>query len=311
MGLSHLLLVIGESVYASNREIFIHQDALGFPRISGFLPHFENRPGYLQFMIRGGVVGGMRSGNVEFLVNSTHPSVVPISFWMRSPDDRFIDMRYGSYFSQTVGNMMMLPIGDGGGFRMIMSVTDIENFCVNGSLILVPLVELATHQPTISVEIALRSPIRNNLIALWSDSDAPATYTETINIGVTTEMNSIRLPISIQRALLEAIRVAGFVISGRDRIRSIAQVSCMDLIPRLPTIHISVRSSTAEHVGHIFLEGIDYIRVLDTGECRSRVYVGDIVPPPSGYFLGIPFLEQVGVLFDYANNQMGICDPPM
>ena len=83
-------------MYASSHEILLNQDALGIPRSTGGFPHFDNQPGHLQIMIRGAVGEENRNGDVEFLADTTDPSVGPFSFWTRSPDDRFINMRYGS-----------------------------------------------------------------------------------------------------------------------------------------------------------------------------------------------------------------------
>ena len=309
----YFCVILASSVlccFASNLEFAIDQGPYGRVTISGYFPDHENRTRRLEL----GISNPSSAGNLEFVVQTTNPSIGRLSLWVSSPEALLVDLSYGSNFSRTVGNMMLLPRGGNNsanrnGFRMITSVTNPASFCFDGSLIIVPLVENARIQPSISAELSLRLPGTNEVMPLfepYQEWRSPGYYSESANIKFKTGVDMIRLPISIQRAVYIFLENEGYRLSHNNRIRS-TSARCVDVIPRMPTIQISLMSN-GDHVADVLLAGRDYIRTEDTGECHLLLRISDVGVQPEP-FLGNPFFEIMAVLFDYTNNQIGICDP--
>ena len=305
-------LVSNEGRDISNLEFSISRDSNNYPTITGFFPDSDQQPRTMRIRTLGSLSDLDEDSDLRFLfyLTTADPSIDPLPVTLANPNDRYMDMSFGSDFSQTVGDMMLLPTNPGQSgtlFRMITSTTDPTRYCADAAMILLPLRRVESRRPVFNVEVGLLTPDTNDYMSLSSafggyGNEGP--YTERFPVELSTELKTMKFPFSIQRAILDAIGSEGFMVDQRySRLES----GCAEIIPRLPRIQISLIPS-GEHMGNVFFEPEDYIRIDEaTGECEILIDLSH--REPRDFAFGIPFFEQIGVFFDYDHGQIGLCEP--
>ncbi len=250
------------------------------------------------------------------LIQPVDPSVDPLPVPVPSTRDRILDISYVSEFAQIVGFMMLIPTNPGirgTHFRMISSPSDASDFCVDRLLTILPAITRPDGFPSIRAHAALRTADTNDYMSL---SEAFGGYGNVGPYSVESEYRFslhnqlISLPHSIRRTIIMVAGYEGFTVErrGEFHVQYYLEPGCADIIPRLPTIQLWFTGSDGGHAGNIFLEPNDYMHVDETtGECITILDLN--FGERENNVLGVPFFEQMGLFFDYENNQIGICDP--
>ena len=317
LGLCSAAVLITRGI--SDLEIMIYRNRWGYMEVSGLSGDDDQEARNLMISLE-------RVPDSEYvppdemslvLLPSIDSSVEPLSLSFPSRRPRCLNIGFGSQFSQDVGSVMILPVNPvvrGTRFRMITSPIDALSFCFEGTLVRTQMWEGLSGGPTFSAIVGLRSFDTNEFVPLSvADSDDPRStdpYMRRSSFKLSTEGEKLSLPSAINRTIIEAIRREGFTINRNHRIPRL-DPGCSNLIPRLPTIQFFVGSpADAENEGgNFFFEPTDYIRVDETtGECYIMLYLDESSSHPE-FNMGLPFFEQMGVLLDYQNSQIGICDP--
>ena len=240
-----------------------------------------------------------------FLITDDSPFGIPII----DRTIRSVGIGFESVFSRMIGSMMLIPSVDrvagneGAAMRMIAGPTDPLAYCTDRQMMMVDVVNSFSGHPSFQAEISLLSADTQEYMSLSSMSyfnEGPGATQAPFEIS--TEITGMRVPRQVRAVILEEISMQG-IASEFGTHMIYLEPGCADIIPRLPTIQLRSPS------GMIRLMPEDYVRVNETtGRCTLPIEYDD-----NDFYreftLGLSFIEQFGIFFDYNNYQIGICDP--
>jgi len=214
---------------------------------------------------------------------------------------------FGSPFANMAESMMMIPVNagePGTRFRMIVSPSDPLSFCPERSMMMVP---YWNYDGGFRAAISLRSHGSQMSMSLGTtfvgNQITEGPYSVDGSFTLETNTRVLGFPIAIRRIIYAEIHAR----SVDEHYSQVLQPGCADMLHELPTIQMALYNALGS-AGTISLAPEDYIEVnLETGECRILVALEDA--GTGKYSLGLPFVEKMGVFFDYTNDQYGFCEP--
>jgi hypothetical protein len=191
---------------------------------------------------------------------------------------------------------LLTPLPEGG-FQLIAGLADPMDYCVEGSIARAQL----SYPLSFHIGISLM-PNPNRPLS----SDVATTPTSDF-CEINTSRHKDAIPAEVYDALiaeLEALSGGAFaILNGRPNLNTL---NYTDLIPQMPSLHYTIyrSDSGAVPVSVITLLPEDYVSLNPDGSFELQVEPGVFVPE-----LGINFLRNVAIYLNYAEHQIGFCDP--
>ena len=209
-----------------------------------------------------------------------------------------ISIAPASFMSDYAGNTMLVPPSTNHPrYRLLIRVTDPRAYCVVGSLGFVP------YASRTGVRFQASVSLMDPSVREGPERALPHTTNTTTEIFLlsTSRAHDV-IPEDTYNSLLSHIeRVAG--------VENIAQLDHADwttFLHLLPSIEYTIQSPRTSSSVRLIVDPVDYVKVRESGGAELNVVP---ITVSDTYYIGLNTLRLFGVYFDYANRQIGFCDP--
>ena len=244
---------------------------------------------------------GRLVGSGEVGSMSLYPASTGIGVSLR----RKIGANFASVFANTVGKMMMVPTDTRESVRVIVGPFEAYEYCVD---------------PIVTIPATFTNPGDGDNAMVYVSISVMDSVTEE-ELSLPTEPELFRIDAyfdtdTVPRAVLNDLRG---IFDHRFGLHLYAETNleiagaCEHIIDRLPALKYSIMDQSGQYnLIDVILQPRDYIKV-DVHTCpiqlQDNTLESDLPEPDTRNILGMNFLRQVAVLFDYRNNQFGFCEP--
>ena len=294
----------------------LHTSRYGIPCIRGYLngpePNARERCFQIEFNHNLVYLAGSYADYTRdiVLVPSEGDETVTISrsqtrvpYEWRQFDD-YMGIGHGSDFSDYIRRFMIFPVRpgvSGSQLRLVANPTNPENFCMDPHIPLMYPAISSSGTYLISATVSLRDTISGGTLSIRPSGGTSSSHI----FSLSTEPLTI-LPNDIRSNLVDIMHSLGMVESTRGV--NIFQSGCSRRMNQLPSLVFSF-DRTDQIIVTIVMDPEDYLRIdLTTGECISQIHLGELDENEQLLF-GRMFLERVGILIDYDDLSIGLCEP--